>query len=296
MSEALAPCFGYEESLGDRARALLYSLGIHLAAAALVLVGVWWSASTPIEPAGDPTVQAFIADLPRAPPPRPAPPTPRRTEPERPRPVPVPQTPRPTPPEARQDDVTDQRPTPPPAPVEDPLAAAQEQERLRRLEEEQRRAQLEEVRRQRELAEQARRQEEQRLAELREQQRRREEAERRAEEERLRAQMLAEEERRLAGQRETDDLRAQYASLIQQVVTQNWRRPQNTPPGVRCALRVIQVPGGSVLSASIASPCNADPITQQSLIEAVQRASPLPYQGFERVFTRDLTFIFTYQG
>ena len=93
-----------------------------------------------------------------------------------------------------------------------------------------------------------------------------------------------------------DSLQGQYKSLIQAVVTQNWRRPANTPPGIRCSLRVRQIPGGEVIGVTIGSPCNADPLIQQSIIEAVERASPLPYMGFESVFQSSLNFNFRYDG
>ena len=99
-----------------------------------------------------------------------------------------------------------------------------------------------------------------------------------------------------AGSDVANDLLSQYAGLIQQVVTQNWRRPANTPPGIRCTLRVRQIPGGEVIGVSVGSPCNADPLIQQSIIEAVERASPLPYMGFESVFQPSLNFNFRYDG
>ncbi len=91
-------------------------------------------------------------------------------------------------------------------------------------------------------------------------------------------------------------LLAEYSSSIVKVVTDNWNRPDTAPAGVRCAVHIVQIRGGSVLSANIASPCNADPITQESIKQAVTKAQPLPYKGYESVFQRDITFIFKYDG
>jgi colicin import membrane protein len=91
-------------------------------------------------------------------------------------------------------------------------------------------------------------------------------------------------------------LLAEYSSAIQKVVTDNWNRPDTATAGVRCAVKIVQIPGGTVLSANIASPCNADAVTRTSITNAVTKAQPLPYKGYESVFQREITFIFKYDG
>ena len=59
-------------------------------------------------------------------------------------------------------------------------------------------------------------------------------------------------------------------------------------------VRIAQIPGGDVIGVQIASPCNADPATRTSLEQAVKRAAPLPYKGYESVFSRDFNFNFLY--
>ena len=59
-------------------------------------------------------------------------------------------------------------------------------------------------------------------------------------------------------------------------------------------LKIVQIPGGEVISVAIAGKCNADESTRRSMVSAVERAGPLPYRGFENVFERELDFIFTY--
>jgi colicin import membrane protein len=167
----------------------------------------------------------------------------------------------------------------------------EERERLAAIERERQR-QLEDIRRQREQAERERQREEQRLAEL----------ERRREIERQRMEQLADQERReregqRAGTGGTDtDLLARYAMALQQVVTQNWLRPDTAQPGLQCTVRIVQVPGGEVVAARVVPPCNGDDLTRRSIEAAVLRAQPLPYAGFESVFQREINFNFRFDG
>ena len=86
------------------------------------------------------------------------------------------------------------------------------------------------------------------------------------------------------------------AVAAQAQVTNNWLRPPTARPGLRCTLRIIQIPGGEVISADIAGSCNGDEATRRSLVAAVERAGSLPYRGFEEVFVREIDFVFIYDG
>ena len=111
------------------------------------------------------------------------------------------------------------------------------------------------------------------------------------------AQPVPESEKAMTGSNGHDDsLQAQYFAAIQNAVTTNWLRPDNTQGGVRCMLRIVQIPGGDVIGVEIGSPCNADPQTRSSIEQAVKRAAPLPFKGFEKEFRRDINFNFTYDG
>jgi len=151
---------------------------------------------------------------------------------------------------------------------------------------------LEQIREEREAAERQKRIEEERLKQL--------EARRQAErEEQLvaeaEAQRQALEQREFqAGRLATE--REKYWLTIQQVVTQNWLRPPTAQAGLRCEVKVVQIPGGDVISANVGSPCNADAVTRRSIIAAVERVGTLPYRGFEDVFEREITFEFKYDG
>jgi colicin import membrane protein len=84
---------------------------------------------------------------------------------------------------------------------------------------------------------------------------------------------------------------ALYIAAIQNAVTPNWLRPDNTPPAP-CMVHIVQIPGGQVLSAKADASCPYDAAGRASIENAVLRAQPLPYQGFEDVFQRNLTFTF----
>jgi colicin import membrane protein len=159
----------------------------------------------------------------------------------------------------------------------------QEEERLRQERE------LEQIREQREAAERKRKLEEERLKQIeaRKERERQEaaEAQRRAE---------AEAQQFRAGQMAT--LSDNYRAAIQAVVTQNWLRPPTAQPGLRCTLKIVQIPGGEVISAAIAGKCNGDEATRRSILAAVERGGALPYRGFEDVFEREIDFIFIYDG
>jgi colicin import membrane protein len=171
------------------------------------------------------------------------------------------------------------------------------QERERKLEEERLKQQreLDEIKRLREEAERQRRLEEERLKQLEAQRQRQVEDEQRKQREALEARQAEEQARAFrAGQQA--DLRTQYVATIAAVVTDNWLRPPTAQAGLSCTVRVVQIPGGEVISSSLVGGCNADQATQRSILAAVDRTGNLPYRGFESVFSREIEFIFTYSG
>ena len=152
---------------------------------------------------------------------------------------------------------------------------------------------LERIRQEREKAEREAQLAQERLKQLEDQRKREAEAERLAaeEQERQRAQQQQQfEAGRLATKSE------EYQLLIKQIVTQNWLRPPTAQPGLQCRVFVIQIPGGEVISADVRNPCNADPVTRRSIIDAVERVGNLPYRGYEDVFQREINFNFIYNG
>jgi colicin import membrane protein len=168
-----------------------------------------------------------------------------------------------------------------------------QRERQQQEELERQKRELEQVRQQREEAERQRKREEERLKQL-ETQRQREiqEEERRQQE--------AEVQRRAEAQAQAQKFKAgqmgDYENAIRIAVTNNWRRPPTTQPGLRCTVKVIQIPGGEIISSSLAGSCNGDDATSRSILAAVERTGTLPYRGFEDAFQREIEFIFIYDG
>ncbi len=164
-----------------------------------------------------------------------------------------------------------------------------EDERLKQAQE------LEAIRKQREAADKQRKLEEERLRQIED--RRQDEAlqqRRQLEAVERKRQVEAEQREFRAGQIAT--LRDRYQLAIQSVVTQNWLRPPTAQPGLRCTLKIVQIPGGEVISAAIAGKCNGDQATRRSIVAAVERVGILPYRGFENVFRREIDFYFIYDG
>ena len=90
------------------------------------------------------------------------------------------------------------------------------------------------------------------------------------------------------------NLVSQYKAAIQNAVTQAWTRPDNMP-ATSCEVDIVQLPGGTVLSAKAASNCPYDEAGRRSVENAVLKAQPLPYKGFETVFSREIIVTFTPQ-
>ena len=154
---------------------------------------------------------------------------------------------------------------------------------------------LSRIREQREQAEKQRIVEEERLKQLEAMREHDAELQRQAAAQEALQEQVAKEQREFrAGQMAT--LSQQYQLAIRQQVTDNWLRPPTAREGLRCTLRIVQIPGGEIISANIAGACNGDEATRRSLVAAVERAGSLPYRGFEDVFEREIDFNFRYDG
>jgi colicin import membrane protein len=170
-----------------------------------------------------------------------------------------------------------------------------EQDRKREEERAQREKELEQVRKQQEEVEKKRKLEEERLKQLEAREKADEAAkEKLVEEDAIKAEMDRQAQSLAEGRRA--DLADQYQLAIQQLVRENWLRPPTARPGLRCILRIVQIPGGEVISAAISGRCNADEATRRSIVAAVERIEALPYRGFEDVFAREIDFEFIYEG
>ena len=87
-------------------------------------------------------------------------------------------------------------------------------------------------------------------------------------------------------------LMTQYQLAVIATVERQWNKPVSANNNLLCHVKVRQIPGGGVVDATISSPCNANSIVKKSIIAAIKKADPLPYKGFESVFSRSATFIF----
>lgn len=288
------------ESFGDKARAFIYALLVHLACICMMFIGLLWTkAAAPVSVPG-PVIEAELIGPSAAPKPAPA------------KPKPAPPKPVEKPPEKQ----VEKPPEPPPPPAEPPRTDAIEREKVaeiamqkaeqaQKAEEEKRKReqtlledqqrerlkQIEEIKRQREAAEKKRKLEQEKLAQLKDL------SKQKPAKPQAQAAQVPEAEQAKSGTEGSDTgLLAEYSTAIINVVKLNWNRPDNAQPGLRCTLKVIQLPGGDVMSVQAMAPCNADQVTRASIEEAVTKAQPLPYKGYEKVFTRELTLIFKYDG
>jgi colicin import membrane protein len=164
-----------------------------------------------------------------------------------------------------------------------------EEQKKQKLKEEQLK-QLADIRKQREAADKALKTEQNRLKTIEDRN-----SQQKAEQAQPEAEHVSERAQTGAGGKD-DDLTARYVASIQAAVTQNWNRPDSAQVGLRCSINITQIPGGDVISVTLGSPCNADEATRNSIEQAVMKAAPLPYQGFEKVFQRSIKLNFKYNG
>lgn len=274
----------YIERGRDKTETGMVSVGLHVGLFLLIWFGASLVPKQVIEAAGEP-IEAILIDLPKAPMVRPQPAAPK------PKPVAPAPTPAPKPettPASRPEDVTDLKPPAPP--IVEPDALSQEDPLVmkRRQEEEQRRQQLEKIQKERELLQKKQEEAKKQLAEAQARKEQQETKQREIEEKELADKIAAEEAASLRGTQLNDDLMAQYVSVLTARLDDAWLRPNDSRTGVRCQVKILQIPGGEVIDKAIVGPCAADPMLRESMLMAVDRASPLPYAGFEKVFAREI--------
>ena len=87
-------------------------------------------------------------------------------------------------------------------------------------------------------------------------------------------------------------LLARYRAALGDAIQRNWIRPDSVPLGQPCKLQIRQLPGGEVIDVQVLEPCPYDDLGKRSLEAAVLKAQPLPYAGYEPVFSRILDLKF----
>jgi hypothetical protein len=86
-----------------------------------------------------------------------------------------------------------------------------------------------------------------------------------------------------------------YARALYARVYPNWANDSysnDLEPDSTCAARIIQIPGGQILSVDILSDCAFGKESQAALVTAVHQSTPLPYFGYESVFQREIRMVF----
>jgi colicin import membrane protein len=309
-----------KETRADTNAAVVSALALHALLFALMFLGLWWTrASTPVSAAG-PVIEADLVDpnalsapmrraldAPAKAPPQPvedAAPPPQPVPEPRPQDAPVPPQPQaqePVPePDAREQQRVERD-------AEAAERAAREQEEKRRQE------QIDLTERQRQdAAEKQQRLAQQQIADkLKKIRAEREKASRAADLAEQKLKQLADARSRNAAESTAQsdsaaspppgnngvdpDLAARYAAALQEAILRNWTRPDTVPLGQRCRITIRQLPGGEVIDAEVAPSCPYDELGRRSVEAAVLKAQPLPYAGFEAVFSRTLNLNFEAQ-
>jgi colicin import membrane protein len=312
-----------KETRADTNAAVVSALALHALLFALMFLGLWWTrASTPVSAAG-PVIEADLVD-PNAlsAPMRRALDAPAKAPPPEPRPVEDAAPPPQPMPEPRPQDA----PVPPQPQAQEPVPEpdAREQQRVERdaeaaeraareQEEKRRQEQIDLTERQRQdAAEKQQRLAQQQIADkLKKIRAEREKAARAADLAEQKLKQLADARLRNAadaaaqsdsaaspppGNEGVDpSLLGKYQAALQEAILRNWTRPDTVPLGQRCRITIRQLPGGEVIDAEVAPSCPYDELGRRSVEAAVLKAQPLPYAGFEAVFSRTLNLNFQAQ-
>ncbi|MFS8063819.1 MAG: cell envelope integrity protein TolA [Luteimonas sp.] len=307
-----------KETRADTAQAFLYAIALHVLLFALALLGMWWTrASAPLPAAGSPIeaelvdANALSARMQRALRDRPQPVAPQPVEEAAPPPQPIPE---PVPQEAPQPQQQQAQ-----APIPEPDTRDQEavdrnaisaETRDREQQAKRRQEQIDLTERQRqEEAEQKHRLAQQQLDQkIKKIQAERAKVQLQADRAAQKLQQIADAQTRNAdrtaqadaspppGNNGADEgLQARYFAAIADAIQRNWTRPDSVPLGQRCKLNIRQIPGGEVIDVQVAASCPYDELGRRSVEAAVLKAQPLPYAGFEAVFSRNLNLNFEAQ-
>ena len=86
-------------------------------------------------------------------------------------------------------------------------------------------------------------------------------------------------------------LLAEYIGQIQATVNRNWIRPTGAGKGLKCTVKVAQIPGGEVHSVVITK-SSGNVAFDRSVENAVLKSSPLPQPKDPSLFAREIIFEF----
>lgn len=83
-----------------------------------------------------------------------------------------------------------------------------------------------------------------------------------------------------------------YSQTLMTKIRANWIHAGIAAPDAVCPVKVKQIPGGEVVSVEVMAGCPYDDAGKRSVERAILKSQPLPYSGFERVFSRTLILRF----
>lgn len=287
------------ENWSDKFRACVFALLVHVFCVAVFFAGLLWTTKTRTVELPGPIIEAELVGLSAAPKPQatrhPRAVKPKAPPPRQPEPVKQPE-PKPEPPSQPQHNDRVER--------EKVVETAEQAEQARKVQEERHRQeqvllteqqrqerermqQLQDIKRQREAADKRLKLEKQKLAQLND-------LEKQHKTVPAPSQQVPESDQARTGSNGKDDsLAAQYAAAIQNAALNNWLHPDQIQDVV-CDVDIKQIPGGDLLDVHVINPCNANPQIRDTIEQAVKRAAPLPYKGYESVFNRHIIFTFCY--
>jgi hypothetical protein len=87
------------------------------------------------------------------------------------------------------------------------------------------------------------------------------------------------------------DLQGSYREAVTKAVRLQWLSADDTP-ALPCKVRVAQQPGGTVTRVDVEPDCPYSDAGKRSVVNAVWRADPLPYKGYEKVFDPSIVITF----
>ncbi len=80
-----------------------------------------------------------------------------------------------------------------------------------------------------------------------------------------------------------------WLDAVGRAIEAKWVRPDDIPPGQTCPIHIRIIPGGEVIAVSVLPGCPYSDEARRSVEKAVRDASPLPFKGYEDVWSRDFT-------
>ena len=116
---------------------------------------------------------------------------------------------------------------------------------------------------------------------------------RRRETERALQEAIAQDARQLEKERLAllDAGRMEYIAQIKDKIEKNWIRPTEPVSGLKCVVRVTQIPGGKVVEVEIQT-SSGDAEFNRSVQDAGLRTSPLPVPKDPSLFDRNILVMF----